>query len=259
MIALSLGAGVQSSCLLLMACAGALPKPDHVIFADTQWEPEGVYKQLDYLRGQAEAAGIPVHIVSTGDIRKAFTRTAVRRANPPLFVLSQDGDVAMLRRQCTMDYKIEPVRRKLRELVGKRGKAELWLGITVDEIQRAKSSQVKWVTHKFPLLDRRMRRSDCLTWMAEAGHPPCPKSACIGCPFRSNESWASLKRTEPKAWSEAVELDSRMRSGGTWKDAIRGQPFLHRSGLPLGEAPVDSDITGQLDLWPNECEGMCGL
>ena len=38
---LSLGAGVQSSTLLLMACHGEL-ELDAAIFADTQWEPQWV-------------------------------------------------------------------------------------------------------------------------------------------------------------------------------------------------------------------------
>ena len=35
---LSLGAGVQSSAVLLMSCDGVLPKLDCAIFADTGWE-----------------------------------------------------------------------------------------------------------------------------------------------------------------------------------------------------------------------------
>ena len=36
---LSLGAGVQSSVVLLMSIKGILPRLDAAIFADTQWEP----------------------------------------------------------------------------------------------------------------------------------------------------------------------------------------------------------------------------
>lgn len=37
---LSLGAGVQSTAVLLMMIHGEIPKADHVIFSDTGWEPE---------------------------------------------------------------------------------------------------------------------------------------------------------------------------------------------------------------------------
>ena len=49
---LSLGAGVQSSCLALMAERGeyGLSKPDFAIFADTGWEPPAVYEHLEWLK-----------------------------------------------------------------------------------------------------------------------------------------------------------------------------------------------------------------
>ena len=41
---ISLGAGVQSSVMALMASRGEIgPTPDCAVFADTQWEPESVY------------------------------------------------------------------------------------------------------------------------------------------------------------------------------------------------------------------------
>lgn len=42
--ALSLGAGVQSTTMALMAAHGEIqPMPDCAIFADTGWEPKAVY------------------------------------------------------------------------------------------------------------------------------------------------------------------------------------------------------------------------
>lgn len=49
---LSLGAGVQSSTLALMAARGEVPgfpKLDCAIFADTQDEPASVYRWLEWL------------------------------------------------------------------------------------------------------------------------------------------------------------------------------------------------------------------
>lgn len=48
---ISLGAGVQSTTLLLMAVHGEIePKPEYAIFADTGWEPVKVYKYIEALR-----------------------------------------------------------------------------------------------------------------------------------------------------------------------------------------------------------------
>ncbi|ANS02942.1 hypothetical protein [uncultured Mediterranean phage uvDeep-CGR0-AD1-C123] len=43
---ISLGAGVQSSVMALMAAHGELPIPECAIFADTQFEPRQVYEHL---------------------------------------------------------------------------------------------------------------------------------------------------------------------------------------------------------------------
>jgi hypothetical protein len=45
---LSLGAGVQSTTLALMAAQGEIqPLPDCAIFADTGWEPATVYRHFE--------------------------------------------------------------------------------------------------------------------------------------------------------------------------------------------------------------------
>jgi hypothetical protein len=54
---LSLGAGVQSTTLLLMSLEGMLPKLDCAIFADTGWEPQRVYEHLDLISAQAAGGG----------------------------------------------------------------------------------------------------------------------------------------------------------------------------------------------------------
>jgi hypothetical protein len=66
---LSLGAGVQSTALALMAAHGiAGPMPDCAIFADTGWEPKSVYAHLRWLM-LPNVLPFPVHIVSAANIR----------------------------------------------------------------------------------------------------------------------------------------------------------------------------------------------
>ena len=66
---LSLGAGVQSSTLLLMACKGEIEKPDVAIFADTGWESATTYNHLKWLTVEAGHYGIPVITVQSYNIR----------------------------------------------------------------------------------------------------------------------------------------------------------------------------------------------
>ena len=47
---ISLGAGVQSTVMYLMAALGRLePTPEAAVFADTRWEPAHVYQHLSWL------------------------------------------------------------------------------------------------------------------------------------------------------------------------------------------------------------------
>lgn len=73
---LSLGAGVQSTTLALMAAHGEIgPMPDCAIFADTGWEPRAVYEHLAWLRS-LNVLPFSVHIVSDGTIRDGLVNGA---------------------------------------------------------------------------------------------------------------------------------------------------------------------------------------
>ncbi|MGB1816915.1 MAG: hypothetical protein ACPHJ3_16270 [Rubripirellula sp.] len=60
---LSLGAGVQSSCILMMSERGELPKLDLAIFADTGDEPDAVYRWLNWLKHNQST---PIVVVGKG-------------------------------------------------------------------------------------------------------------------------------------------------------------------------------------------------
>lgn len=226
-VVLSLGAGVQSSTLLLMACRGEL-ELDAAIFADTGWEPAAVYEYLDWLRAEANKANIPLYTVRSGSIREDTLSDGRKFSTMPLFVKKPDGRRGMLPRQCTSQYKITPIRRLLREW-GATAKqpVELVLGISLDEYRRMRDADVKYLKHSFPLVDRRLTRADCLTWLGAHGYPTPQKSACIGCPYRDAAGWRELT---PSEFADAVAFDAAIRRGVT----RGGDPaFLHQSLVPL--------------------------
>lgn len=247
---LSLGAGVQSSTLALMCAHGEIEMPDAAIFADTQWEPKAVYDWLDWLEPKLP---FPVYRVTGGSLRQAVMEsknvTGGRFASVPWHMPG-----AMGRRQCTREYKIDPLRRKMRELVGPRGQCRVLIGISTDEAHRMKPARNLWQHHTWPLIDKRMSRADCLSWMARNGYPQPPKSSCLGCPYHSDQQWREIKNGLPEEWADVVEIDRIIRKpvGG-----MRLEQFMHRSCLPIDEAPFNDDR--QADLFGNECEGMCGV
>lgn len=250
---LSLGAGVQSSTLLLMACEGE-EQIDAAIFADTQWEPAAVYEWLTVLEGQAQAAGIPVYRVTAGNIREDSLSREGRKASIPAHLINTQGGSGMLRRQCTQEYKVRPIQRKLRELgASARKPVELVIGISLDEYQRMRSSAVRYVRHVYPLVDRRLTRGDCVIWLGQHGYPNPAKSACIGCPFHRNAEWRDLRDNRPNEWADAVAFDAAIRS----LPRIEGSVFLHSQRVPLPMADLRSEQDrGQMDLFDG-CGVLC--
>jgi hypothetical protein len=262
---LSLGAGVQSTTLLLMMLEGEIEPADHAIFADTGWEPKAVYKHLEYLKPLMVKANMPLHIVRKGNIRKDFLQNDKRAASMPLHMLSNEGKAGMIRRQCTAEYKLAPLMKKQRELAGlksgercKEHRITTLIGISLDEVQRMKDPSFSWIQHEYPLVDKRITREDCLSWCSDKGYNKPPRSACIGCPFKSDDEWRLLKQ-DPEAWEDAVDFDRQIR-GEHLKSRFTSIPFLHKSHLPLDEVDLRSnDEKGIMSLFDNECEGMCGL
>lgn len=257
---LSLGAGVQSTTLLLLSAEGRLPKLDAAIFADTGWEPRAVYDHLNRLEQQvAQPAGIPVYRVTSGNIRNDALDPAHRFASMPLFIKNPDGGDGMTRRQCTAEYKLKPIKKQVRQLLGyphprpvPRGVyAEQWIGISRDEFGRAKDSGIQYLRSAFPLLDLTggadgrtgWTREDCIRYLRTNGWASTPKSACIGCPFHGNAQWRTLRDEHPDEWADAVDFDHAIRSGNARGNAngkpLLGEAYLHRSRRPLDQAPID--------------------
>ena len=267
---LSLGAGVQSSTLVYMMVDGLIPKADHAIFADTGWEPAAVYQHLNYLTDVLEKNGIQFHKVSSGNILEDSLGNHGRFAAMPLYVRDKNGKKGIIRRQCTGEYKVKPLVRKQRELVGlqprQRSKlilATTIIGISWDESQRVREPEFPWLVNDYPLIDRRLTRSDCVNYAKSHDWPIPPRSACIGCPFKSNKEWRRLRDESPNEWQQAVDFDRRLRDKARptrMTSLLQGEPFLHASLMPLDEVDLRTESErGVLNLFEQECFGMCGV
>ena len=263
---LSLGAGVQSTTLALMAAAGELgPMPDCAIFADTQWEPAAVYAHLDRLNA---ALPFPVHRVTAGDLKAAIlarrNTSSGRYAAVPWYVTNPDGSQGMGRRQCTSEYKLKPITRQIRALLGNptgripAGAVEQWVGISADEATRMRPAAQQFITTRWPLVERHLTRDHCLTWLRRAGWHDTPKSACVGCPFHNAAAWRQMRDESPADFADAVAIDAQLRVGAT--RGIRGVEYMHARRIPLADAVARQSPTSEnLNLFENECMGLCGV
>lgn len=267
---LSLGAGVQSTAMLLMGLAGTFgAPPDVALFADSGWEPRHVYAHLDWLT--ATVAPFPILRVSRGSLRDdLLAATAGRKqrvANPPYFVKKLRGKPGMLKRRCTGEYKIALLDRATLQLLREHGRAvaEKWIGISLDEIERMKPAAHPRFVHRYPLVEHgiarspgnRFARDDCISWLTRHGYPEPPKSACVGCPYHDDAYWRMLKTRCPVEWADAVAMDAAIRRG---LPGVRGEAYLHRSRKPLAEVDFSTAAErGQTDLFGDECSGLCGV
>lgn len=306
---ISLGAGVQSSTMALMAAKGEItPMPTASVFADTKSEPASVYKWLEWLR-----ANLPfdTKVVSKGNL---FTDTLsprptgkFLRIDIPAYVFHGGKNMGFINRSCTRDYKIKPIIAESRRIVQPQMKAwreahkgalklisdwkkecanakreakkngvkkvstpsrphsawaecqsdplvVQWIGISLDEIIRMKESQEPWILNRWPLIELRMNRQNCLMWMERNGYPKPVKSSCTFCPYHGNDEWRKLTKQE---FAECVDLDTRLR---TTRIRVKGELFLHKSGIPLSQVDLSTEEErGQTDMFNNECEGMCGV
>ncbi len=252
--------------MALMAAHGEIgPMPNCAIFADTGNEPKSVYKWLSRIK---PVLPFPIYEVSKGDLardlldyRDGKSRTGT---NIPFFVLKPDNTIGPVNRSCTRDYKIKPIQKKIKELLGyKSGQripghvvAEQWIGISLDEAHRMKMSQLSWLKNRYPLIDKRMTRGDCLAWMEKNRYARPPRSACWHCRYSSIERWIHLKNNEPEEFEKAVVFDRELRTPENWRGS-QGRAFLHRSCVPLSEADFGDERT--IDMFGNECDGVCGV
>ena len=258
---ISLGAGVQSSAMLLMALEGRFGDlPDAAVFADTQCEPYYVYEWLDFLT--ALVTPFPIIRATKGNLAEAYL-SGLRCAAIPMFSTNSSGKRIMMNRFCSKTYKVEVIRREVRKLTGKgrKARAEMWIGISTDEAQRGfKPSGLKWLSNRYPLLDRNLSRRDCAKFVFDLTGRIPPKSACYMCPYTGDDRHLDNKLNHPSVFALSAGFDIAARSLGN--DQWDQDRFIHRSMIPLAQVSLKhegQEKMFEVDAFGNECEGMCGL
>ena len=268
---LSLGAGVQSTAVYLLALDGKITPIDAAVFADTQEESDAVYRHLEWLQN---LHGPAIYVRTAGklgnDLQRGINSTGQRFVSIPAYTapVGVRRAIGMVQRQCTQEYKIRVVERTIRrDILGLKPRAR-WpkdrpvvqlFGISTDEARRATSIQRRFKgirTVDFPLLALGWTRGDCLRFLADRVPHPVPRSACVFCPFKSDAEWWLLQQTDPAGWRRAVEIDEAIREK-SFARRMKQSLYLHRSARPLAEIefePKQHEFPG----FALECEGGCG-
>jgi hypothetical protein len=276
----SLGLGVQSTAMYYLSSLGKLPRADFAIFADPGNEEPETYKYLQHLKiWQNQNNGIPIIIAKPQSILSKHIVKGLnsdsRFVSIPAYTISETGKKGMIRRQCTSEFKIKIIDKKIRELRGykkyERNKpVEIWLGITTDEITRMKEpyKTEKYKVFVYPFLNEKIyfenkiikysspnmlkwNRQQCAGYITQLGQPLPIKSACTFCPYKSDAAWNDIKQNKPKLWNWLIEFDKKIRNGS--KKGFVQPLFLHRSCKPL----EDVELLPDLNKSEFNCSALC--
>jgi hypothetical protein len=247
---LSLGWGVQSFTIAAMSALGDLPMLDYAVHADTGYEQAHTYAFAAKWTPWLEERGVKVRTVcdETGQRRPIdqWGGVMIPAFYPPRGI----WDAGHLQRQCTDQWKRMPIRRFIRANGGKKA-ATLLLGISVDEVERSRPSSVQYITHAYPLLDKRMNRGDCMAWLQKHNLEIPHKSACYFCPFHRHQDWMNIKHNGNGDWQKCLETDEQIRNH---KQTFT--LYLHQSRRPLAAA-TDESAGVQMSFIMDDCTGVC--
>ena len=252
---ISLGWGVQSFALAAMSALGELPPVDAAIHADTTHERRETYEFAAKWTPWLEERGVKVVTVNNG------RRTVIDAWGGmmlPAFAAWPTGEASgMMRRQCTHDWKVAPIKRWLQKNRNTEA-IDLWIGITLDEWDRMRTSDVQYIQNAYPfieLLERPWTRGMVMRWLRDNDLEIPVKSSCVFCPYHDHATWREIKLSGNGDWKKAVEVDRTIR------DKRPGYKcYLHAQRTPLEDVDLRNEQDhGQLELWGQECTGLCFL
>ncbi len=199
---LSFGGGVQSTAMIVMIKEGILEKPDIVIHSDTGSEMPFTEPIIGWAKDVCEEMEIPFVIVKSE--RGSLHEDYMKRGTIPMIGI----------RSCTFNFKIIPLRRHIRSIVGNgNGKilGRCWLGITTDESRRKIESDVKWLENSFPLLDQiPTSRQECFDYLKKY-NLDVKKSGCFCCPYQGVKGFKKLRRQYPDLFQICLDMEEEFQ------------------------------------------------
>lgn len=253
----SYGGGQQSVAIAVLIAQGKLPKPDHIVIADTGREASSTWEYLErYVRPMLKPLGLEVEI-APHDLATVDLFSGNGDVLMPMYT-DQSGQKGKLASYCSNEWKKRVTSRYLRAQGVK--ECDNWIGFSLDEIERVKPSGLKWLHQVYPLLDGlledhvpwglgsrfAMSRGDCVALIRDAGLPLPAKSSCWMCPHRGNSQWRDLRDNHPDDFQAAIDLEAELRE----RDP---HVFLHKDCVPLEMADLSKDS----ELDSNCSLGLC--
>lgn len=261
----SFGGGVQSTAVAVLAARGEI-SIDCFIFANVGEDSENP-ETLRYIR-EVTRPYLLKHNLNFIEVQKRGQTLRETVMNPerrsvviPAFRRTERA-TSIQRRNCTQDWKIEPVTRWIAKHYSGQH-VQVGMGISVDEFNRVRDRHWHdtdgkrklgfWRQRWYPLIELTLSRQDCVAIIEKEGLPIPPKSSCYFCPFMRRAEWSAMRAERPELFDKAAELENAMNNKG-----LEGVFRLHRTPawLPLQEW-VSSDVTLPLLSDTEESDKPC--
>lgn len=239
----SSGGGVQSTAIAALICQGELT-PDLSIIVDTERELSTTWAYLDrWVMPALEKVGVTLHRVA----KSQYATVDLLRNDDfliPAFT-TETGEIGKLPTYCSNEWKQRVMRRWATQEHGVKN-ADVWIGYTIDERNRLTQPTGRW-HNRYPLIDRRMTRGDCIALAKRMGWPEPPRSSCYMCPNKPHHEWGWQRLNAPNDHQKAILFEREMQKHDS-------DLWLTDTGLPL----EDADFTQPDDFFTERCVGgMC--
>lgn len=266
---LSFGGGTQSSYLLEEHFKGNIHY-DFIVMSDTGAEPDFIHKQVAWWKQRQKEYGNTTPFIMTHHSKMKYgleemlfryIQTDYQRFQMPVYFNNVDEETGEItqggigKRQCTVDFKIQPVKQTVRkEIMKKHGLKPrqrmpkqigfiIDIGFSYDEIRRIsryESPQYKYMYLAYPLVEMGVTTQDSITYLKN-NQLPEKRSRCYFCPFNCDQrdsgmDWKEIIEDEPLSFLKACYFDQELRKAQqTGRKALKSIPYFHYTRKPLGE------------------------
>jgi 3'-phosphoadenosine 5'-phosphosulfate sulfotransferase (PAPS reductase)/FAD synthetase len=184
----SFGCGVDSVAGLLLNS-----NYDEIIFADTLDELPSTYQYMEYFE---KKSGLKI------------TKVTSKHGSLYDYFFKGKSQSSKYHHWCSDKFKIQPIRKYLREKYGKKETFEMSIFIDFSEFHRMRESDRKYIKNKYPLVEQKLNRDQLKEIIKSKGYLLPEKSGCYHCCFTTKKGWIKLRNNEPELWEKTKDLEN---------------------------------------------------
>ena len=184
----SFGCGVDSVAGLLLNS-----NYDEIIFADTLDELPSTYQYMEYFE---KKSGLKI------------TKVTSKHGSLYDYFFKGKSQSSKYHHWCSDKFKIQPIRKYLREKYGKKETFEMSIFIDFSEFHRMRESDRKYIKNKYPLVEQKLNRDQLKEIIKSKGYLLPEKSGCYHCCFTTKKGWIKLRNKEPDLWQKTKDLEN---------------------------------------------------